>query len=152
MSEPPSADRPPPLSDVHTGSFESDGNAINQFELKVALDSLGYDYTHADIERLILDLDPLNKGSIDPELFLDLIKEKMSQREEIDQIRMAFDMLDEDRTGKITFKNLKRVAADLGESLSDQEIHEMINEADADNDGEITFEEFVGIVKAAKGG
>lgn len=33
-------------------------------------------------------------------------------------------------SGKITFKNLKRVAKELGENLTDEEIQEMIDEAD----------------------
>lgn len=73
----------------------------------------------------------------------------MSEREKIDQMEMAFKMLDEDRTGKVTFKNLKRVAQQLGENLTDQEIHEMINEADTDNDGEISLDEFIALVRTA---
>jgi hypothetical protein len=74
----------------------------------------------------------------------------MLTREEIDQIQMAFEMLDEDLTGHITFANLKRVARDLGEALRDQELHEIINEADTDNDSKISFDEFVALVRSAK--
>ncbi len=34
--------------------------------------------------------------------------------------------------GKITFRNLKRVAKELGENMSDEELQEMIDEADLD--------------------
>lgn len=50
-------------------------------------------------------------------------------------------------TGKISFKNLKRVAKELGENLTDEELHEMIDEADRDGDGEINQEEFLRIMK-----
>lgn len=49
--------------------------------------------------------------------------------------------------GKISFKNLKRVAKELGENLTDEELHEMIDEADRDGDGEINQEEFLRIMK-----
>ena len=39
--------------------------------------------------------------------------------------------------GRITFKNLKRVAKELGENLTDEEIQEMIDEADRNGDGEV---------------
>jgi Ca2+-binding EF-hand superfamily protein len=126
-----------------------DEDGISAHDLRITLNTLGYGSTQADIQRLIMDMDPSNTGRIDFQNFAELIHSKMAEREQIDQIQMAFEMLDDDRTGKISFKNLKRVAKELGETLTEQEIHEMINEADTDNDGEISFDEFVAIVRTA---
>eukprot|EP00042_Codosiga_hollandica_P018725 m.55610 g.55610 ORF g.55610 m.55610 type:complete len:90 (+) comp48887_c0_seq4:541-810(+) len=49
--------------------------------------------------------------------------------------------------GKISFANLKRVAQELGENLTDDEIQEMIDEADRDGDGEINQDEFMRIMR-----
>ena len=49
--------------------------------------------------------------------------------------------------GKISYKNLKRVAKELGENLTDEELQEMIDEADRDGDGEINQDEFLRIMK-----
>ena len=57
-----------------------------------------------------------------------------------------FNLFDDDSTGKITLKNLKRVARELGETMSDDELLEMIERADKDKDGEINFEEFYEIM------
>lgn len=59
----------------------------------------------------------------------------------------AFRLFDDDETGKISFKNLKRVAQELGEKISDEELMEMIEEADRDGDGEINEEEFMRVMK-----
>lgn len=59
----------------------------------------------------------------------------------------AFRLFDDDNTGKISLKNLKRVARELGETMTDDELQEMIDEADRDGDGEISEEEFVRIMK-----
>lgn len=59
----------------------------------------------------------------------------------------AFRLFDDDNTGRITLKNLKRVARELGETMSDDELQEMIDEADRDGDGEISEEDFVRIMK-----
>ena len=55
-------------------------------------------------------------------------------------------MFDDDCTGKISFKNLKRVSRELGETMTDDELVEMIERADKDKDGEINFEEFYEIM------
>jgi len=59
----------------------------------------------------------------------------------------AFRLFDDDNTGKISLKNLKRVARELGEAMTEEELQEMIDEADRNGDGEIDEEEFVRIMK-----
>lgn len=46
--------------------------------------------------------------------------------------RQVFKLFDDDNTNTISFKNLQRVARELGENLTDEELHEMIDEADRD--------------------
>ncbi|CAB0041498.1 unnamed protein product [Trichogramma brassicae] len=72
---------------------------------------------------------------------------KMSEKDAKEEVLKAFQLFDDDGTGKITFKNLKRVAKELGENLTDEELQEMIDEADRDGDGEISQEEFLRIMK-----
>ena len=64
-----------------------------------------------------------------------------------DEIRRVFKLFDDDETGRISFRNLKRVARELGENMTDEELQEMIDEADRDGDGEINEEEFLRIMK-----
>ena len=59
----------------------------------------------------------------------------------------VFQLFDDDNTGMISFRNLKRVSNELGENLTDDELQEMIEEADRDGDGLINEEEFYRVMK-----
>ena len=67
-----------------------------------------------------------------------------SSREEIYKV---FKLFDEDNTGRISFKNLRKIAAEVGESINDNELHDMIGEADRTGDGLITFEDFFRVMR-----
>ena len=64
-----------------------------------------------------------------------------------EEIIKEFRLFDDDETGKISLKNLRRVAKEIGEKMSEEELQEMIEEADLDGDGEIDQEEFMRIMK-----
>merc|ERR1712008_479415 len=82
-------------------------------------------------------------GTIGYEEFLKMMTHKILNRDPKDEILKAFRLFDDDETGKISFKNLKRVAEELGERMTDEELQEMIDEADRDGDGEVNEEEFL---------
>lgn len=65
-----------------------------------------------------------------------------SERDSSEEILKVFELFDDEGTGKIGFKQLKRVVTELGESLSDDEMREMIEEADRDHDGFVTAGKF----------
>ena len=83
------------------------------------------------------------------EIILNLIEffASQSERNLNDEFLKVFQFFDDDDTGKITFKNLKRVAKELGEDISDDHLREMIDEADLNGDGEVDENEFIYLLK-----
>ena len=128
--------------------FDTDGSGtIDAKELKVAMRALGFEPKKEEIRKMIADADRDGSGVIDFPEFLDMMTQKMAERDPREEMLKAFRLFDDDETGKISFKNLKRVAKELGENMTDDEIQEMIDEADRDGDGEIGEEEFMRIMK-----
>ena len=56
------------------------------------------------------------------------------------ETRAAFDVFDKDGSGTISADELRQVMKSLGENLTDEEIDEMIREADKDKNGTIDCE------------
>uniref|UniRef100_A0A0G4IFG4 EF-hand domain-containing protein n=1 Tax=Chromera velia CCMP2878 TaxID=1169474 RepID=A0A0G4IFG4_9ALVE len=128
--------------------FDTDGSGtIDAKELKVAMRALGFEPKKEEVRKMIADIDKDGSGTIDFNEFLDMMTVKMSERDPREEILKAFRLFDDDETGRITFKNLKRVAKELGENMTDEELQEMIDEADRDGDGEINEDEFLRIMK-----
>ncbi|KAI9137157.1 Centrin-1 [Paraphysoderma sedebokerense] len=128
--------------------FDTDGSGtIDSKELKVAMRALGFEPKKEEIKRMISEIDKNGTGSIDFNEFLELMTGKMAERDSRTEILKAFKLFDDDNTGSISFKNLKRVARELGENLTDEELQEMIDEADRDGDGVVSEEEFLRVMK-----
>lgn len=72
---------------------------------------------------------------------------KIINRDPKEEMMKTFRLFDDDNTGKISFKNLKRVAKELGERMTDEELQGMIEMADKDGDGEVNADEFMKIMK-----
>ena len=107
------------------------------------------------IDNLLIEIYPLilpfflkvdkdSNGGISLKSFTGICKEKFMNRDNISDMQKAFRLFDGvDGTGRITFKKLRKIAKELGESLTDEELQEMIDEADRNGDGEIDEEVWI---------
>lgn len=128
--------------------FDADGSGtIDVKELKVAMRALGFEPRKEEMKKMISEVDKEGTGKISFNDFLAVMTQKMAEKDTKEEILKAFRLFDDDETGKISFKNLKRVSHELGENLTDEELQEMIDEADRDGDGEVNEEEFLRIMK-----
>jgi len=84
--------------------------------------------------KLVHSADPNQKttgdGTVDFNVFLDIMGDKYSERDPSEEVKKAFELFDDDRTGKIGMRNMRRIARELGENLSEEELQAMIDEFD----------------------
>jgi len=116
-------------------------------ELRVAIRALGFEPNKEEIKNMMDEIDKDKTVRISFNDFLTLMRLKMAEKDTKQDMMKAFSFFDDDRTGRISFDNLKRVANELGERLTDEELQEMIDEADLDGDGEVSRDEFLSVLK-----
>ncbi|XP_019625230.1 PREDICTED: calmodulin-2-like isoform X4 [Branchiostoma belcheri] len=123
--------------------FDLDGNGyISTKELGSVLRGLGRAASVAELQDMINEMDADGSGTIDFPEFLMVMAKKQRDADNEKEIREAFRVFDKDGNGFITASELRVVMANMGEKLSDEEVSEMIDEADIDGDGHINFMEF----------
>ncbi|XP_049860937.1 uncharacterized protein LOC126474937 isoform X1 [Schistocerca serialis cubense] len=128
--------------------FDTKGTGkIATKELKIVLRALGFEPQKEELRKMIADVDKEGTGYLSFNDFLLFVTIKMSETDPKDEILRAFHLFNDDETGKVSLNNLKRVANELKEDVTEQELQEMIDEADLDGDGEVNQEEFLRIMK-----
>jgi centrin-1 len=128
--------------------FDTDhSGAVDAREMKAAMRALGFDVKKEQVRQMLTDIGKDAADTIDFDEFCELLGSKMGEKNSRDEIFKIFNLFDDDHTGKISFKNLKRVSQELGETLTDEELQEMIDEADRDGDGLINPEEFYRVMR-----
>ncbi|XP_039067833.1 calmodulin-like protein 8, partial [Hibiscus syriacus] len=78
--------------------------------------------------------------------FLSVLSKKIITKSESDaeeKLREAFKVFDKDLNGYISACELRNVMMKIGEKLNDEEVEQMIREADLDGDGQVNYDEFV---------
>merc|ERR1712193_151672 len=92
--------------------FDSDASgAIDVRELKAAMRALGFEVKNEELKKMVSDIDGDGNGTIEFSEFLQMMTGKMGEK--------VFKLFDDDNTNKISFRNLARVAEELGENIDD---------------------------------
>jgi len=121
---------PLPLTHIPPGQ-------ITTKELGTVMRSLGQNPSESELQDMINEVDADNNGTIDFPEFLTMMARKMKDTDSEEEIREAFKVFDRDNNGFISAAELRHVMTSIGEKLTDDEVDEMIREADQDGDGRI---------------
>jgi Ca2+-binding EF-hand superfamily protein len=130
------------------GLFDSDNKgALDARELKAAIRAMGFDVKKEQVRKMMQEIGREPSQLVSQEDFFEIMREKMHEKGSKEEVHRIFQLFDEDRLGKITLKNLKKIAIEIGDPASDEELRELIAEADRDGDGALNFDEFYRVMK-----
>ncbi|XP_044002135.1 calmodulin-A-like isoform X2 [Aphidius gifuensis] len=124
---------------------DEDGT-VTMAELGVVMRSLGQRPSETELRDMVNEVDQDGNGTIEFNEFLQMMSKKMKGADGQDELREAFRVFDKNNDGLISSTELRHVMTNLGEKLSEEEVDDMIKEADLDGDGMVNYDEFVSIL------
>ncbi|KAH3853235.1 calmodulin-A-like [Dreissena polymorpha] len=127
--------------------FDKEGDGtISLRELGTVLRALGQHPTEADLNDLIGNMEVEGHTTIEFPQFLNILSKLIKDTDPETELTEAFKIFDKENTGNIACADLRRIMTTYGETLTDEEVEEMIKEADTDGDGIVDYAEFIAMV------
>lgn len=116
---------------------------ISSKDLGNILRSFGIDVLDRDLTDLLEEINRDNGGKISFSSFLEILISRLDNLEIEKMIISSFEVFDSTKRGIISASELRYLMTHLGERLSEEEVNEMIRDADVDGTGQIDYRSFV---------
>lgn len=131
---------------THPFSLCMHAGKITTQEMGTVMRSLGQNPSLAELADIVDDVDPNETGTIEFPAFLLLIGKRQKDKDTEEELKEAFRVFDKEQNGFIAAAELRHVMTNLGERLTEQEVDDMIKEAEVDGDGLINYEDFAKVM------
>ncbi|KAK7325075.1 hypothetical protein VNO77_29135 [Canavalia gladiata] len=135
--------------------FDKNGDGrITKEELNDSLENLGLFIPDRDLTQMIEKIDVNGDGYVDIDEFGELYDSIMSDRDEEEDMKEAFNVFDQNGDGFITVEELRSVLSSLGlkQGRTLEDCRKMIMKVDIDGDGKVDYKEFKQMMKAGSFG
>lgn len=125
---------------------------IDIHELRGLMQRLGESPTKLELEQIMAEVDADGSGSLNFEEFLGLMRNVVAHAPTTRDLKEAFHLFDKDGNGHISASELLFAVAQLGDKMASKEIMllmKMISESDEDDDGHVSYPEFISMLGRA---
>ncbi|OMH81054.1 Calmodulin [Zancudomyces culisetae] len=127
--------------------FDQDNDGyVSKAELGSVLRSLNRTITENELQELFVQADSDNDGKVNFNEFVKIMSKELEFVSGEDEILEAFKVFDKDGAGFIPISELRHIMTSLGEKLSEEEVEEMLKEADIYGDGKVYYDQFVKLI------
>lgn len=123
--------------------FSNNKPSFGTKQLGEIMQKYGMKPSELELQDMICELDTNGSGEVEFGEFKEFMLLKVKNHDAEEELREAFKVFDVDGNGFIAARDLREAMTKLGERLSNEEVDEMIKEANFDNQGEINIEEFI---------
>ena len=117
--------------------------SISKKELENILRSLNEDPEEEEIQQLLDEVDVDGNGEIDFEEFVALMGKIHKEIDLEAEIVNAFKVFDKEENDLISITELRHILSNLNDFMTEDEIDDMLFEADSDYDGFINYKDFL---------
>ena len=125
--------------------FQDDNGALKCNDLISALEDLKFDQQDPVIFNIIIEICSTNKVGLTYDKFIEKLNEQLQDRGSKKSTERTYVLFVEDPQANLTYDSLKRVAREVGDNASEEEIKKIFNYA-SDNGQDIPFEDFHSIM------
>jgi calmodulin len=128
--------------------FDKNGDQkISGSELKEVMHYLGLKTSEDEVKAMIQVVDKNRNGYVDYDEFIQMMTQTQIKPLNADEeLKKTFNIFDIDGNGYICHDEIKKTMEHLGESVTDEEVNDMIKAADKNGDGRIDINEFSGLL------
>merc|ERR1712076_335678 len=127
--------------------FDKDRSGeITVGEMLDAMRSLGYDTEHGEAAEHVKNLDKDGSGALEFNEFYELLTARFSENTSKDELQRVFALFDTDKSGEISLANMRAIADQVGDNVSDDELGDIVLKNDMNNDGKLDFEDFYAVL------
>jgi len=127
--------------------FDRNGDgSITTGELGTVMRALGQNPTEAELADMINSIDTDGNGVITFIEFVKLMVSKSRNADSEEELMEAFKVFDRNGDGYVNAAELRHVLTHIGEKLDEDEVDDLLREADVDGEGQIKYADFVKIL------
>ena len=125
--------------------FQDDNGALKCDDLMFALQELKFDQQDPVIFDIIEEICSTNKVGLTYDKFVEKLNEQLQDRGSQKSTERTYGLFVEDPQANLTYDSLKRVAREVGDDASEEEIKKIFNYA-SNNGQDIPYEDFHSIM------